>query len=456
LFAQVLIEESKLTLTKPTELRRSHIMNNLFTKKTYFALFAGFFAFEAVLSVWTGMQYDMDIWFNTGRWLHQGINIYVPLDHIGYPPLWSFWCDAAYRIYLFSPNLELWRFVIKLPLILSHLALAFAVGDFVANQFNRKIARRVFLVALTFSFFIFIGAMWGQINTLSALLTFLAFYALTKDHISVSALLLGIAVTLKVYPLIVLPAFLIYLFRKKNVREAGKFSLYALALPVLFTVAVFSVFQWDIDYLFRTIFYWTPVYGSNPTQIAGGCMNLWSFMSLMNLDVSQIWVLRLIWIPAITILAVYWAKQRDLNLEHLNLSIISFYLLFMITYAWIPEQTLIDPLPFIFLQVFAFKPKKVYIYLLLIIQALIYAFSATNWGIYIFNPFLQKFSPITLTVMSSFNPSNSQILAARGIFGLAISLALAVFLLALAKPSLIEKTKAKFSSLKFQKQKPQI
>lgn len=419
-------------------------MNNLFDKKTYVMLFVGFFVLEAVLSVWTGMQYDMDIWFNTGRWMQQGINIYMQPNHVGYPPLWPIWCDVAYRIYVFSlNNLELWRFTIKLPLILAHLGLAFAVGDFAANRFDRKTARRVFLVALSFSFFIFIGAMWGQINTLSAFLTFLAFYALTRERTTLSALLLGVAVTLKVYPLIVLPAFLAYLLKRKGGKETGKFAFFTIAVPVVFTFAFFSIYQWDITYLFRTLFYWTPGYATNPVQIQGGGMNIWSFMSLLNVDVSQIDVLRLVWIPVIVIAAIYWFKKPRMDDATFCLSIISFYVLFMITYAWIPEQMFVDPLPFVFLTILAYQPKKFYVYLLVIMQVLVYAFSAMNWGIYIFNPFLERFYPQVLPAISWFNPMNNYIWVARETLGLAVSLVLGVFLLVLVKPSIIDSINSK-------------
>lgn len=62
-------------------------MNTLFNKKTYIAFFVCFFSVEAILSIWTLMQYDMDIWFNTGEWMQKGINIYMQSDHVGYPPL---------------------------------------------------------------------------------------------------------------------------------------------------------------------------------------------------------------------------------------------------------------------------------------------------------------------------------------------------------------------------------
>jgi hypothetical protein len=419
-------------------------MNNLFTKKTYFALFIGFFVLEAVLSVWTGMQYDLDVWFNTGKWMQQGINIYVAPNHVGYPPLWPLWCDVAYRVYLFSANnLEAWRFMIKLPLILAHLALAFVAGEFAASRFDRGTARRVLIFVLTGSFFVFIGAMWGQINTLSAFLTFLAFYTLIKGRTKLSALLLGLAVTLKVYPLIVLPAFFAYIMRRENAKEAGKFALYTIAVPILFTVVIFAIFQWDITYFFRTIFYWTPIYESNPTQITGGGMNIWSFASLLNLDISQVGILRLIWIPVLAIAAVYWLKRGKMDDATFCLSIVSFYVLFMVTYAWVPEQTFVDPLPFVLLQILAYRPRRFYLYALAVVQVLVYAFSAFNWGPFVFNPFLEQFYPQVLAAIRPFNPTNSTIWVIRGVLGLAVSSALGVFLLTLLRPSIIEAIKRK-------------
>jgi hypothetical protein len=394
--------------------------------------------------VWTGMQYDMNVWFNTGKWMYQGINIYVPLDHVGYPPLWPLWCDAAYRVYLFfGNNLEVWRFTIKVPLMLAHLSLAFAVGAFAANRFDRKTARRVFLFALTWSFFIFIAAMWGQINTLSALLTFLAFFLATQERTNLSAVLLGVAVTLKVFPLIVLPAFFAYILKRKGGKQAAKFTLYTIAIPVVFTVAVFAIFQWDITYFLRTIFYWTPIYESNPVQIQGGGMNLWSFTSLFYLDVSQVWVLRFVWIPILGAAALYWLKRPRMDDAAFCFSIISFYLLFMITYAWVTEQSFIDPLPFIFLQILAFRPRKLHIQMLVFIQILIYAFSAVNWGPFVFTPFLERFYPEVLATISPFNPSNYYVWTIRGTLGLAVSSALGVFLLTLGKPLVIKAIKTR-------------
>ena len=372
--------------------------------------------------------------------MNQGTNIYLPNNHLGYPPLWAFWCLIAYRVYgILGNNMELWRFTIKLPLILAQFALAFAIGKFAQNRFDKRTARKIFLLALTWIFFIYIGAMWGQLNMLSALLTFLAFYAVTSKRNTLGALLLGVAVTLKIYPLIVLPAFLAYILKNQDRKEAGRFTLYTCALPVVFTLIVFAVYQWDILFFLRTIFYWTPVFETNPTQIQGGCMNLWSFISLLNVDISRVWLLRFIWIPVLGVTSLYWFRKPSMKEADLNLAIISFYLLFMVSYGWVTEQTFLDPLPFIFLQILAYRPKKTYMYALLAIQGLVFAFSTFNWGPLIFAPLLKQFYPPLLEAIQVFDPKNALIWTTRGVLGLAVSLSLCAFLVGLAKPAVFER-----------------
>jgi hypothetical protein len=413
-------------------------LSGLFSKKTYFACFAGVFLVDVILSFWTGSPYDMKIWFNTGSWLKQGINIYVPNDHLGYPPLWALWCYVAYQTYtFFGNNLEIWRFIIKLPMIIAQPILAYVIGKFAASRFDIKKARELFLITLVWSFIFYIGALWGQINVLSALLTFLAFYAVINRKTTIGALLLGIAITMKIYPLITLPAFFVYILRKKSRSEASKFSLYTIAVPILFTVIVFAALRWSIVPFLQTIFYWAP--NTNPTQLQGGCMNIWSFSYLFNIDISKIGPLRLVWIPFLAATSIYWLKKRDFDDSDLNLSIISLYLLFMITYVWITEQTFIDPLPFILLQTIAYRPKRSQLYLLSAIQIVIFAFSMVNGGALIFEPLASNFSPAFVSTIQNLSPNTFSLAwTIRGYLGLIISLSLGGFLLFLMKPSILD------------------
>jgi uncharacterized membrane protein len=402
--------------------------------------------------MWTGEQYDMNIWFETGAWMNHGINIYLPANHIGYPPLWALWCIVSYGVYgFFGNNVEIWRFTIKLPMIVAQFALSFVVWKFAQKRFNPKTALKVFLFTLTSTFVIYISVLWGQINILSALLTFLAFYSVVSKRFTVGGLLLGLAVTLKIYPLIALPAFLIYIQKNRNWKEAGKFTLYTCAVPIVFTLSVFAAYGWGIVYFFKTIFYWAPIYDVNPTQLQGGCMNLWSFAGLLGVDISKIAILRFLWIPVLVAVAVYWFRKRGMTEAELGLSLISFYLLFMVTYSWVTEQTFLDPMPFILLQILAYRPKRVYLYALAGIQILVYAFSVFNGGPLIFEPLFARFYPVFIGPAQNLSTVNSAISwQIRGNLGLVISISLVLFLLFLVEPEFVKKSKEKLSKFRVQ------
>jgi Gpi18-like mannosyltransferase len=390
---------------------------------------------EVFFAMLTESKYDMDIWFQTGMWMNNGINIYVPDNHLGYPPLWALWCSVSFSLYgLLGNNAELWRLIIKLPMIAAQFVLAFVVWKFAQKRFDPNVAWKVLFYTLPFGFFIYIGVLWGQINILSALLTFLAFYAVTNKRTTAGALLLGLAVTLKIYPLITLPAFLLFILKNQDKRRAGKFALYACTLPVAITLAIFAAYGWDIIYFLRTIFYWTPIFQTNPLQFQGGCMNAWSFLGLLGVDISTNAVLRFLWIPILGAAAVYWYRKPKMDAADLNLSLISFYVLFMVSYAWVSEQTFLDPLPFILLLILAFRPKRAYLYALTVVQLLVYIFTTFNGGTLIFEPLLARFYPVAIEPVRDFSiVNNSLFWTIRGTMGLVISAALVMFLLVLMK-----------------------
>ena len=404
-------------------------------KKRFIALFVGIFMLEAFFALYTGHPYDTNVWFKTGLWLNQGINIYLPDNHLGYPPLWALWCGVAYRVYsFFANNFEIWRLVIKLPIIVAHLFLAYLMGTFAAQHFNFKTAHKIVLITVLWSFFIYIGALWGQINLISALLTFLAFFAVVVGKNKTSALALAVAVALKIYPLVVLPAFFIFVLKKSGIKKASIYVALTCTLPIAFTLIIFGAFRWDILYFLKTIFYWTPVYDANPVQLLGGCMNFFSFLSLIGVNIYNYGVLRFVWIPVLAVASLFWLKKTKMTDADLNFSIISLYILFMVSYVWISEQSFIDPLPFILLQVLAYRPKNLHLYALTALQMIIYVFSFFNGGVSILVPFIQKFLPSLMVYVTPLDPGKSHtVWDIRGVFGLIVSLALIWFLFLLLK-----------------------
>jgi hypothetical protein len=322
------------------------------------------------------------------------------------------------------------------------------VGLYAESRFGSKTARRVFWIILGWSFFIYIGAIWGQINALSALLTFLAFYAVTSRKLQFGAVLLGLSIALKTHPIIALPAFMAFIFRNDSKKEAGKFAIVACAVPVLFTIGVFAAFHWDITYFLKTVFYSTPVFESGPMLQNIGCMNFWSFVALQGIDIVPLWQLRLLWIPLLAVCAIYWFRKPKLIEKDFVLSIISFYILFMLSYGWVSEQTFLDPLPFIFILILAFEPKRIYLYLLLTIQGFVYIFTIANQTLFVFTPLLERFSPQLLTNLTNFHLENGPLVnTIRGTMGLVTSMSLLVFLVLLLKPMILEKAQEKLRLL---------
>jgi Gpi18-like mannosyltransferase len=404
-------------------------------KRAYIFLFGGFFVVEALLAMWTGNPYDMGIWFNTGSWMNQGINIYEPANHLGYPPLWSFWCLIAYRSYNFFGNsMEVWRLIIKLPMMLAHLALTYRVGNFALKEFGRKKALRIFYLVLVWSFFLYVGALWGQTNTLSALLTFLAFEAMLNQKTRVSALFLGLAVTLKLYPIVVIPAFVIFSLKRRGKHETRDFILFITLVPLLITGVTFLVFRWNPQFFLNTMFYWVTPKGG---KISGN-MNFWPLLQVLNVDLVALWPIRYLWVFLMVGCMIFWLKKSTLKRSDFSFSIVSFYLIFIISYGWVSEQSFIDPLPFIFLVIIGYRHKlsNLYLGLLSIIQILMYAYSVNNRGLLIFEPLLNSVSPPLLsTVHNIYADYGALIWTLRGILGFIISLGLGIFLLIIWKPN---------------------
>jgi Gpi18-like mannosyltransferase len=333
--------------------------------------------------------------------------------------------------------MEIWRLIIKLPMILAHLFLAYSVGDFVSRHFNAKLGKKIFFITLSWVFIIYIAAMWGQINTISALLTFLAFDAIINKKTTRSGILLGIAVALKIYPLILAPAFLVYAWIQTDKKSALKFSVLLAAIPIAVTAAIFAVYKWDIIYFLKTIFYWTPVFETSQPQISGGCMNLWSFTGLFNVDVGTLWFLRLLWIPIVLGgFSFYLFRRRRWDKMEFNLALITLFFLFLASYGYTTEQSFVDVLPFLFLQVLCFKPRKSDFLLLVGLQVLVFAFSAVNYGEFIFQPFVEEFYPSVLASMQVFVPTEGSLIwAARGVLGLAFTVYVLGFLFTLIRHS---------------------
>ena len=181
------------------------------------------------LAIFLGHAYDETSFIDAGYLVSAGLNpyqthlitIFSPLiigvnPIIGDPPLWPLLLGAIYKLsYNIIPNIFLYNFAIKIPVIAANIGLAFTVKNILRKQgaSERKI-RFAWLFLLFNPFILLTTAAWGQFDTLIALLCVASLYLLSKGMIKGSALLLSLSVVLKPvsFPLLGLPLF----FATKN------------------------------------------------------------------------------------------------------------------------------------------------------------------------------------------------------------------------------------------------
>ena len=175
------------------------------------------------LAVFLGHYYDERSFIDTGYLVSSGLNPYIPHvitvfsnpnlmgvnPIIGYPPLWPLLLGSIYRLtYNLTPNIFLYNFAIKIPVIVSNIALAYATKT-IMQRLNMPPKRIQFawLFLLFNPFTLLTTAAWGEFDTLIALLCVVSFYFLSKGKIIKSSLLLSLSIVLKPIslPLIGLP-----------------------------------------------------------------------------------------------------------------------------------------------------------------------------------------------------------------------------------------------------------
>ena len=155
-----------------------------------------------MLAIWGGFQGDLDIfkaW--SQRLVDVGIgNFYDPGYFADYPPgylyvLWLFGKLSA----LFGSDLPS-NYLLKLPAILSDIGLAYVAMQIAARSTprswkNRDAVRAGVAAAVLFNpAFLFVSAIWGQIDSLTAFLVLAAFLLLATDRRSLIREFGGVAV----------------------------------------------------------------------------------------------------------------------------------------------------------------------------------------------------------------------------------------------------------------------
>jgi len=360
------------------------------------------------LAPFTGHPFDTYVWFKTGELMYKGENIYYPNNHLGYLPLWAYWSLLSYHIYKFT-SYEMWLIFIKAPLILSNL--------FLSLIFRRS---KIYLLLLTSPLLIYVSSIWGQLNSLSTLLTVIALILLINKRHKLSLLTLGFSIALKLYSIILLPIFLIH---------SKKSLIYLSLLPsLILTFGTFLIYNWDLYPLYLTLYYQVFSLSCEGCVDPSPLMNLWFLLNFKGEILQIFWVFPLIF--------HYLFKRSSPLLD----SLISF-LIFISLYPRVTEQSVVEPFT-LALILFSISGKRHYLVLALFLQSISLTFSLLNFGLLNFFPLISYWFPlISYEALDSLYRENQVILYyLKGILGLLLSLVAFLW---------IFKLKGIFNALKF-------
>jgi hypothetical protein len=260
------------------------------------------------------------------------------ISTVGYPPPWPLLLGLIYRAtYALGRGFLVYNLAIKLPVIAANIGLAYLVGAVLTSlAAGSQVARRAWMFLLLNPFIIYVGAAWGQIDAIVALLALAALWLLFAGRRDASAVLLALAVCFKPTALPLLPVALVYLAGRSS-RSTLRYAALFVAGAIAFYVAPFLVLGWDA----------APLRQLNSHFTMSGTM---SFMTVVRLFRDPLlmqgrwWLLGLAWIPALAVAIV--ALRRGIGgFDDLVAKSVALVLVFFLTRTWLAETNLILVVP---------------------------------------------------------------------------------------------------------------
>ncbi len=302
------------------------------------------------LAIFLGHYYDERSFIDTGFLVSSGLNPYQPHlitvfssnpdliginPIIGYPPLWPLLLGLIYRLsFNIVPNLFLYNFAIKVPVIASNIGLAYVTKNVMKRlgESERKI-RAAWLFLLFNPFILLTTAAWGEFDTLIALLCVASLYLLSKGMVGKSALLLSLSVVLKPisFPLLGLP---LLFSPTKNWRKILTYILICVVVVLIFWFLLFNLLGWMLPSSANQV--------TSYFTMAGG-MTLFNIIEIIQNTTTLpagLGFLGYIWIPALLVgyYVVYRNPPKTFN--ELAKAAVGLLLIFFLTRSWLSEPNI--------------------------------------------------------------------------------------------------------------------
>jgi Gpi18-like mannosyltransferase len=309
--------------------------------------------------------------FDVGTFKNMGLIAYSlhinPLYYWSYGPVWLYIILAVYPFYLLAslvqPSELLLNFIIKLPLIVGDMVLAFCLYRLSLRVTqNESIAKKVAVAWLFNPLVIFVSSIHGMFDQLPALFTVISLAFLLDRRIKLSAASLAIALSLKLYAVFLVP-FLILPIAKENGRKALEF----LAIFLGTTLLLYSPYLIDPKTIGILISVYTGYEGFG--TFLGHPIGLAAFISYNTLPSSLVFILTnqllCLFLPALSLLMLYlWKKQQlfSLGFNFTNRNIAVILLTYFLAYQFVHPQFVIWVLPFLLMAYLVSNQLHRYLY----------------------------------------------------------------------------------------------
>lgn len=324
------------------------------------------------LAIFLGHYYDQTIFLQTGYLVGSGLNPYQPHaitafanpyltgvnSIIGYPPPWTFLLGLTYRLtYAVTPNIFLYNFATKIPIIASNIALAYATKTIMRQQnMPQKAVRFAWLFLLFNPFTLLTTTAWGEFDTTVALLCVAGLYLLSKGKPAQSALLLGLSFVLKPLSLPLLGLPLLY-STPKNRQKNLIVTIIIVSIAISLWLLPFPLAGWSAPASFTEV---TSYFGMAGGMTVFNVIDVFWRTSTMP---SGLWFLGYLWIPAL-LAGYFWVyRNPPKTLVSLSQCAVVLLLLFFISRSWLSEQNINLLFPFMLILVGSgtLKPRSLHL-----------------------------------------------------------------------------------------------
>ena len=319
-------------------------------------------------SFWTGHPSDFELWVRLGYEMSHGGNPYGILPPvpglsfadvfgyhntatIAYLPFWPLVTGAIYLLYSASgwDNRFFYYFLLKQPIILGDVALAYLIFSYVCSKGSPRVA----LWALSFWLFcpltVIISGIWGMFDSIAISFVFLA---MQSNRRLVGILWEGLAVFAKSVPIIYVAP-----LTMKRAKDAWA-PLLTMAFVSLVSILTFVTMRWPLAIVTTSIV--------STVGKGGWSMSVWglffflTFLGVIpNLGPQIYEALGILWIPLVLVFTWIAIRREGTGVDHnLIQSILICTLAFLIFKALIVEQYALYLLAFAIVDVALWHPKR--------------------------------------------------------------------------------------------------